>query len=219
MTKISKLTQAKAFMLIHNGQVQFRKLSDFYQSQTSRYAGLLDSPPFLIIRDKARIIAEGFNPQVRAIVTLDPENPFTPRLVAEKMAQDKAWVTAQEEADKDMQARITATKAFIASNGDSIRAEVAKKYPHLGLTNSQANSAANHIILKMMDERGHSSTMRAFIKGLRTPRFFVIQDQEAGNVIDSFLTREEAEAELAKYETSDKAEGTYTQNFYEIVEK
>lgn len=46
---------------------------------------------------------------------------------------------------------------------------------------------------------------------------YVIQDREAGNVIDWFDTYEEAEAELAKYERQDKEDGIYQEDFYEIV--
>lgn len=48
---------------------------------------------------------------------------------------------------------------------------------------------------------------------------FYIQGREAGNVIVWFDTKEEAEQKLAEYEQSDKEEGIYTENFYEIVEK
>ena len=48
---------------------------------------------------------------------------------------------------------------------------------------------------------------------------FKIRDREAGNIISEFKTREEAEKELAAYEAADKADGTYTYEFYEIVEE
>lgn len=47
---------------------------------------------------------------------------------------------------------------------------------------------------------------------------FVIQDKKAGNKIDVFSALEDAEKELAKYEETDKAEGTYKPDFYEVVE-
>lgn len=46
---------------------------------------------------------------------------------------------------------------------------------------------------------------------------YVIQDREAGNVIDEFNTLTEAKAELERYEEQDKQDGIYTPNFYEIV--
>ena len=48
---------------------------------------------------------------------------------------------------------------------------------------------------------------------------YKIQDREAGNVIETGLTLEEAQAKLAQFEESDKEEGIYIKNFYEIVEE
>lgn len=48
---------------------------------------------------------------------------------------------------------------------------------------------------------------------------YAIRDREAGNVIDVFGSLKEAEEELARYEAIDEKEGTYTPDFYEIVEK
>lgn len=45
-----------------------------------------------------------------------------------------------------------------------------------------------------------------------------IQDREAGNKIEYFTTLEEAKRNLDKYEAEDKEDGTYTKDFYEIVE-
>lgn len=47
---------------------------------------------------------------------------------------------------------------------------------------------------------------------------WIIQDREAGNIIDKFNSLEDAKAELASYEEQDKKDGTYTPDFYEIVE-
>lgn len=48
---------------------------------------------------------------------------------------------------------------------------------------------------------------------------FIIRDREAGNEIARFDSYEEAVAEIEKYEETDKAEGTYTEGFYEICGK
>lgn len=45
----------------------------------------------------------------------------------------------------------------------------------------------------------------------------VVRDCEAGNIIDSFETIEEAEKAIKKYEEEDEKEGTYKPNFYEIA--
>ena len=48
---------------------------------------------------------------------------------------------------------------------------------------------------------------------------YLIEDREAGNVIDEFDTIEEASKTLAEFEESDKKEGTYTPDFYLLREK
>ena len=48
---------------------------------------------------------------------------------------------------------------------------------------------------------------------------YVIQDKEAGNLIDVFETKEQAEIELKKYEEQDKKDNCYTEDFYEIEEQ
>jgi hypothetical protein len=41
-----------------------------------------------------------------------------------------------------------------------------------------------------------------------------IQDRESGNLIETGLTLEEAQEMLAKFESDDKADGSYTEDFY-----
>ena len=43
------------------------------------------------------------------------------------------------------------------------------------------------------------------------------QDTEAGNTIDTFASRIEAEKAIAEYEIEDKKDNTYTPDFYSIV--
>ena len=42
-------------------------------------------------------------------------------------------------------------------------------------------------------------------------------DREAGNKIEEFSTIEEAKEAIAAYEEEDRKDGTYTPNFYDIV--
>lgn len=46
---------------------------------------------------------------------------------------------------------------------------------------------------------------------------YVTRDREAGNIIDQFNALEEAEAAIRQYEEDDKADGIYTENFYEVA--
>ncbi len=48
---------------------------------------------------------------------------------------------------------------------------------------------------------------------------YQIVDQEAGNLIEECETLAEAEQILASYEEQDKADGTYSEDFYQIVKK
>jgi len=45
---------------------------------------------------------------------------------------------------------------------------------------------------------------------------YKLQDREAGNVIDYFTTKEEADEAVAMFEERDKEDGTYTPDFYEV---
>lgn len=47
---------------------------------------------------------------------------------------------------------------------------------------------------------------------------FEIRDRQGGNVIDSFDSLEAAMYALNEYEESDKLEGIYEENFYEIFD-
>lgn len=47
---------------------------------------------------------------------------------------------------------------------------------------------------------------------------FIIQDREAGNFIDRFETLAAAKDALNQYENDDKKDGSYSPDFYEIVE-
>lgn len=48
---------------------------------------------------------------------------------------------------------------------------------------------------------------------------YIIQDKEAGNIIEHAPTLQDAEDIIIQYENQDKKEGTYTSNFYEIIKK
>lgn len=47
---------------------------------------------------------------------------------------------------------------------------------------------------------------------------FITRDREAGNEIERFATLEEAKKAIKSYEEIDKAEETYTEDFYEIYD-
>lgn len=55
------------------------------------------------------------------------------------------------------------------------------------------------------------------IENIATP--YIIQDREAGNLIDGFATLEEAREAVARYEREDQENGNYEEGFYEIAER
>lgn len=48
---------------------------------------------------------------------------------------------------------------------------------------------------------------------------YIIRDREAGNEITYFFNLTDAQRMLEAFEEEDKADGTYTPDFYEIVEE
>lgn len=50
-----------------------------------------------------------------------------------------------------------------------------------------------------------------------TSEKWVVRDREAGNIIEEFESKGEAEAKLKDFENVDKLEGTFTENFYEVA--
>lgn len=45
---------------------------------------------------------------------------------------------------------------------------------------------------------------------------YKVQDREAGNVIDYFFSKEDADEAVVMFEEGDKEDGTYTPDFYEV---
>jgi hypothetical protein len=70
-------------------------------------------------------------------------------------------------------------------------------------------------IRRQAQEQG--SSVSAVISSALNPKY-IIRDREAGNYICTCDSIDEAVRTLAQYEADDKRDGSYTENFYEIVE-
>lgn len=74
-----------------------------------------------------------------------------------------------------------------------------------------------------IENRVHGKTLeeagQKIFEIIESDEKYVIRDREAGNEITHFDTMEEAQAELERFEENDKTEGTYEEDFYEIVKK
>lgn len=90
MKKLTAIAQSKVRSLIwviyENPEVykiKTEKLSDFYSSRSTNFAKCLNEYPFIIIRDKAKIVEAGFSPLCKAIITLDQSAPEVNEILQE----------------------------------------------------------------------------------------------------------------------------------------
>ena len=51
---------------------------------------------------------------------------------------------------------------------------------------------------------------------LKEKLIYIVQDAEAGNLIDEYNTLHEAEKAIVEFETEDKLNGCFSDGFYEI---
>jgi hypothetical protein len=54
---------------------------------------------------------------------------------------------------------------------------------------------------------------------LNIMKIYILQNKETGTFIEEFITIEDAKINLKAFEICDVAQGIYTPEFYEIVEK
>ena len=94
MKKLSAIAKDKVRSLIfvsyenpENYKIRVEKLSDFYSSRSTSYAKCLNEYPFIIIRDKEKIVAAGFSPLCKAIITLDQSAPEVQENISEMIAK------------------------------------------------------------------------------------------------------------------------------------
>lgn len=67
--------------------------------------------------------------------------------------------------------------------------------------------------------KGHeAAAVRSLAQGIFEDNGdWVVRDREAGNVIDHYTSKYLAECALEDFEEGDRAEGTFTEDFYEVV--
>lgn len=69
----------------------YKKLSYFYSSRTTKYPMVLDSDLFIITSDKETIISEGFFSTTKAIVKINKENKYVGQILKDLEEQDKQF--------------------------------------------------------------------------------------------------------------------------------
>lgn len=125
---------------------------------------------------------------------------------------------------------------YIFDDATTARAEIYKTKLADGLTEAQAISAAAcewdklsdydkanrdafELIQADEDEDGNIDLDTAtVIRRFKLTGKWIIRDREAGNVIEEEYSLEAARDTLRSYEETDRIEGTYTPDFYEIVD-
>ena len=76
--------EKKAIELITNLKSgQYKKLSDFYASRTTKHPTVLKSDLFDITSDKEVIVKEGFSPLTKAIIRINKDNKYVQQTLKE----------------------------------------------------------------------------------------------------------------------------------------
>ena len=97
------------------GQIIVKKLSDLYNSRTTKYASIYNTDLFVIYRDAESIAKYGFSKLCKAIITLNESNPTVLDILAELRKDNEAKILT-EQAEKELyEKRVTEAKDFIAN--------------------------------------------------------------------------------------------------------
>ena len=76
--------EKKAIELITNLRSgQYKKLSYFYASQTTKFPMVLNSELFCITTNKEVIVKEGFSPLTKAIIRINKDNKYVQQTLKE----------------------------------------------------------------------------------------------------------------------------------------
>lgn len=75
--------------------IQTRKLSDIYQSQSTKLHGCFFEEPFIILRDEASIVNAGYAKTCKAVVTLNPRSKAVQQLKKDLATKNMQHVIAE----------------------------------------------------------------------------------------------------------------------------
>lgn len=71
----------------------------------------------------------------------------------------------------------------------------------------------------VLDKYFYTSENEPYFIIIERMKKYYTADREAGNLIEAFNTYEEAKQAILAYEEQDKADGTYEENFYAVVDE
>lgn len=73
-----------------------KKLSDLYSSRSTRYPSIYDTDLFVITKDKAAIVAAGYSPLCKAIISLNEKNELVQRILKMEVERKSAEKVSKE---------------------------------------------------------------------------------------------------------------------------
>lgn len=108
MKSLNKIaTEKMNHMIFSDGTIATHKMSSFYHARKTTYASCLNESPFIIITDKALIVAAGFSARCKAIITLDNTHPAVIMRVTEVKEANDNRITAMNKAEEEKAKHIT----------------------------------------------------------------------------------------------------------------
>ena len=111
----SRISYFVTFYKKSEGQIIVKKLSDLYNSRSTKYASIYNTDLFVINRDAESITKFGFSKLCKAIITINESNPIIIELLAE-LRKDNAAKILAEQAEKELyEKRVQEAKDFIAN--------------------------------------------------------------------------------------------------------
>lgn len=100
-----------------NRNTDYLKLSDFYNSQSTKYASCLDSfNMFEKITDKETIIKLGFDRRVKTVLHINRDNPTIKNIYLMLTAQKNAENEARKASEKKFFEMVLKAKEILSSN-------------------------------------------------------------------------------------------------------
>jgi len=158
-----KATEVKAVnrFLLFNSKIDARKLSDFYNSRSTKYSGIYDSDLFKISNDKSDIIASGFNPLVKKIIRLNVSNVLVKNHL-KKLAIDKKQARILEVAKaKAFKVEVLTAISYIKLN----KLFIEQRNP--GILENNVSGMTLKPVAYWLSQKSKKSSSQAFLQALR----------------------------------------------------
>lgn len=149
MKKLTAIAQSKVRSLIWVSydnpevyKIKTEKLSDYYSSRSTSYAKCLNEYPFVIIRDKAKIVEAGFSPLCKAIITLDQSAPEVNEILQEMIFERISQIEYEKSRKEKSEKKQATTLAEFDKVKDKLAAKWFQKTGSYAISHKEANQLA-----------------------------------------------------------------------------